>query len=43
VTTGCDDFRVRFSYWLDRVASGEHIIVTRRGRPRIRLSPAHPP
>jgi prevent-host-death family protein len=28
---------------MERVASGEHIIVTRRGRPRIRLSPAHPP
>jgi antitoxin (DNA-binding transcriptional repressor) of toxin-antitoxin stability system len=40
---GCDDFRVRFSYWLDRVAAGEEALVTRRGKPRIRLSPAIDP
>jgi prevent-host-death family protein len=33
-------FRDSFGDWMDRVAAGEHVIVTRRGRPRIRLSPA---
>jgi prevent-host-death family protein len=37
---GCDDFRVRFSHWLDQVAAGEEVLITRRGKPRIRLSPA---
>ena len=39
--TGCDDFRAHFSYWVDRVAAGEEVLVTRRGKPRIRLSPAN--
>ena len=43
VLVGSDDFRVRFSYWLDGVASCEEAIVTYRGRPRVRLSPAVPP
>jgi hypothetical protein len=34
-----DDFRVRFSYWLDRVSAGEEAVVTYRGRPRVRLMP----
>jgi len=25
---------------MDRVAAGEHVLITRHGRPRIRLSPA---
>jgi hypothetical protein len=29
VVTGCDDFRIRFSYWVDRVAAGEEVLVTR--------------
>jgi len=37
---GCDEFRIQFGYWVDRVAAGEHVVVTRRGKPRIRLSPA---
>jgi hypothetical protein len=39
---GCDDFRVRFSYWLDRVSAGEEAVVTYRGRPRVRLMPPNP-
>jgi antitoxin (DNA-binding transcriptional repressor) of toxin-antitoxin stability system len=27
-------------YWIDRVAAGEEVLLTRRGKPRIRLSPA---
>ncbi len=33
-------FRDGFGAWIDRVASGQHVVVTRHGRPRIRLSPA---
>ena len=40
VAVGSDDFRVRFSYWLDRVSAGEEAIVTCLGKPRVRLSPA---
>jgi len=25
---------------MDRVAAGEHVVITRHGKPRIRLSPA---
>lgn len=39
VRVGCDDFRNRFSYWLDRVSAGEEAIITYRGRPRVRLTP----
>jgi prevent-host-death family protein len=37
---GANAFRDGFGLWMDRVAAGEEVIVTRRGRPRIRLSPA---
>ena len=43
VAVGSDDFRVRFSYWLDRVSAGEEALVTCRGKPRVRLSPAAEP
>jgi prevent-host-death family protein len=43
VVVGSDDFRARFSYWLDRVSAGEEAVVTYRGKPRVRLSPANPP
>lgn len=36
---GCDQFRTRFGYWLDRAAAGEEISITRRGRPYARLLP----
>jgi prevent-host-death family protein len=39
VVVGSDLFRIQFGYWMDRVAGGEEVIVTRRGRPRMRLSP----
>jgi prevent-host-death family protein len=40
VTVGANRFRDEFGYWMDRVAGGEHVLITRHGRPRIRLSPA---
>ncbi len=39
ITIGANPFRDRFGYWMDRVAAGDEVIITRRGRPRIRLSP----
>jgi hypothetical protein len=40
VAVGSNPFRDRLGYWMERVAGGEEIIVTFRGKPRIRLSPA---
>ncbi len=40
---GSNPFRDRFGYWMERVAAGEHVLVTHRGKPRIRLSPATAP
>jgi prevent-host-death family protein len=40
VTVGANRFRDEFGHWMDRVAAGEHVLITRHGRPRIRLSPA---
>jgi prevent-host-death family protein len=39
-TVGCNPFRDAFGEWIDRVASGEEVIVTRRGKPLLRLLPA---
>ena len=39
-TVGCNPFRDRFGHWIERVAAGEEVIVTRRGRPLLRLLPA---
>jgi len=38
----CDQFRTRFGYWIERVAVGEDAVVTRRGKPLIRLSAVAP-
>ena len=41
-TIGSDELRLTLGQVIDQVAAGEEIIVTRRGTPRIRLSPAAP-
>ncbi|MBV8943791.1 MAG: type II toxin-antitoxin system prevent-host-death family antitoxin [Solirubrobacterales bacterium] len=38
MTVGSDQFRIRFGYWIERVAAGEEAVVTRRGKPIIRLT-----
>jgi antitoxin (DNA-binding transcriptional repressor) of toxin-antitoxin stability system len=43
LNVGCDNFRDHFGYWLDRAAAGEHILITRRGKPRARLNPPDSP
>ncbi len=40
IRVGSNPFRDRLGYWMERVAAGEHVLVTFRGRPRVRLSPA---
>jgi prevent-host-death family protein len=40
VTIGAHELRERFGYWMDRAAEGAEIVVTRHGRPRLRLTPA---
>lgn len=40
ITIGSNPFRDRFGYWMERVARGEEILVTYRGKPRIRVLPA---
>lgn len=42
VTVGANAIRDHFGFWLDRAASGTEILVTRHGRPLVRLSPANP-
>ncbi len=39
LSVGTDELRDHLGYWIDRIASGEEAIVTRRGKPRIRLTP----
>jgi antitoxin (DNA-binding transcriptional repressor) of toxin-antitoxin stability system len=41
-TVSAEACRVCFGYWIDRVAAGEDIVVTRRGKPMIRLTAATP-
>ena len=40
---GSNPFRDRLGYWLERAAAGEELLVTHRGKPRVRLTPAVPP
>jgi hypothetical protein len=41
-TVGSNPFRDGLGYWMERAAGGEEILVTFRGKPRIRLAPARP-
>jgi len=40
LVVGSDPFRDRRGHWMERAAAGEEVLVTHRGRQRIRLSPA---
>jgi prevent-host-death family protein len=40
-TVGAHEFRNHFGYWMERAASGDEIVITRRG-PYARLSPPDP-
>lgn len=39
---GAHEFRNRFGWYMERAAAGEEILVTHRGRPRIRVAPVAP-
>ncbi|MFL5781566.1 MAG: type II toxin-antitoxin system Phd/YefM family antitoxin [Thermoleophilaceae bacterium] len=39
---GAHEFRNRFGWYMERAAAGEPILITRRGKPHLRLSPASP-
>jgi antitoxin (DNA-binding transcriptional repressor) of toxin-antitoxin stability system len=41
-TIGAEKCRVSVGHWLDQVAAGEDIVVTRRGKPMIRLTAVGP-
>jgi prevent-host-death family protein len=43
ISVGSNPFRDRLGYWMDIVAAGQEVIVTRRGRPRLRLTSARGP
>jgi PD-(D/E)XK endonuclease len=43
ISVGSNPFRDRLCYWMDVVAAGQEVIVTRRGRPRLRLTSARGP
>ena len=39
---GAHQFRNHFGWYMERTVAGEEFIVTRRGKPCVRLVPAHP-
>lgn len=40
VEVGVREFRQNLATWLDRAAAGDEILITERGRPKARLTPA---
>jgi prevent-host-death family protein len=43
LVVGSHEFRNRFGWYMERAAAGEGILVTHRGRPRIRIGPVQEP
>jgi prevent-host-death family protein len=39
---GAHEFRNHFGYYLERAADGHEVLVSRRGRPYVRLIPEEP-
>jgi prevent-host-death family protein len=39
---GAHEFRNHFGYYLERAADGHEVLVSRRGRPYVRLIPVEP-
>jgi prevent-host-death family protein len=42
VSISAESCRVSLGYWLDHVAAGKDVVVTRRGKPMARLTAAAP-
>ena len=40
IEVGAHEFRNRFGWYMERAAAGEEFLVTRRGKPYVRLIPA---
>jgi hypothetical protein len=40
ISVGANAFRDRLGIWMERVAAGEEVLVTRRGKPHVKLSAA---
>ena len=40
IAVDSNPFRDKLGYWMERVAGGEEVLVTFRGKPRVRLSQA---
>ena len=40
ITVGSNPFRDKLGYWMERVAAGQELLVTFRGKPRVMLTPA---
>ncbi len=43
IPVGSDDFRDHLGYWSERAERGDSLVVTYRGKPRLKVSPANPP
>jgi prevent-host-death family protein len=43
MTVACDEFRDHLGYWFDEAARGEPLLVTRRGKPLVRVGSATSP
>jgi prevent-host-death family protein len=39
---GANEFRIHLGYYLERAADGHEVLVSRRGRPYVRLIPVEP-
>jgi prevent-host-death family protein len=39
---GANPFRNHFGYWMERAAAGDEVLITRHGRPFVKLSSAQP-
>jgi prevent-host-death family protein len=42
MTVGSNPFRDKLGYWMERAAAGQEVLVTFRGKPRVRLTPVAP-
>jgi prevent-host-death family protein len=42
ITVGAHEFRAKLGFWMQRVAAGDEIVITRRGRRFARLGPPDP-
>jgi prevent-host-death family protein len=40
---GAHEFRNHFGFYLEKAGEGHEVLVSRRGRPYVRLTPVEPP